>query len=161
MQPTKGKTNPVTQALQDEVGVIRGFTELLKLEQSALSDGNTDELLELANKKEQASNQINRLAAQRNQLLAAQGLPPDRAGIEAWCAKNPSETAGAAAWSSILSLASEARELNRLNGELIQLRMQFNSRALEALQGRKDALDLYGPDGQAKTHEHRRINHAV
>ncbi len=153
--------NSVAQALQEEVAEIQRFTDLLKLEQAALSSGNTDELLEFANKKDESAARINHLAEQRNALLAAQGFAPDRPGIEAWCAQNPKETSATTAWGTILTLAREAKELNRLNGELIQLRLQFNSKALEALRGGQTALDLYGPDGQSKTHEHRRINHAV
>ena len=161
MQAPVRTANSVSQALQEEVAEIQHFTDLLKLEQAALSNGNTDELLEFADKKDKSAARINHLAEQRNALLSAQGLPPDRPGIEAWCAQNPKETSATTAWGAILTLAHEARELNRLNGELIELRLQFNSKALEALRGREATLDLYGPDGQSKNHEHRRINHAV
>ncbi|MEF8711241.1 MAG: flagellar export chaperone FlgN [Candidatus Accumulibacter propinquus] len=52
------------------------------------------------------------------------------------------------AWSLLLSLASQAHELNRVNGDLIQLRMHHNAQALEVLLGGNGALGLYGPDGQ-------------
>lgn len=76
--------------------------------------------------------QLATLATQRNVLLAGQGLAGDRPGVEAWCAGHPEKKVVAAAWAGILELAREAKELNRLNGELIALRMQHNARALEA-----------------------------
>lgn len=57
-------------------------------------------------------------ATQRNVLLAGQGLAGDRPGVEAWCAGHPEEKVVAAARAGVLELAREAKELNRLNGEL-------------------------------------------
>ncbi len=151
----------VSQILLLEAATVRQFVDLLKREQASLSTGSADELLALIAQKDQLAIQINSLAAQRNKSLDAEGFSPDRIGVEAWCAKHPTEETASNAWTSILALANDARELNRLNGELIQIRLQYNNKALEALQGSKKTLDLYGPDGQSTTHAHRRINHAV
>lgn len=157
--------NPETSALQQtlvaEAEAVQQFAELLKLEQTSLSSGKTDELPAYAEQKEKLAVRLNTLSAQRNAALAAQGLDADRAGVEAWCAKHPNEKDLAAAWSGILLRAGEARELNRLNGELIQIRMQYNAKALEALQGGNNSLALYGPDGQSTTSGNTRINDAV
>lgn len=144
-----------------ETEAVEQFVDLLKLEQASLSGGNTDKLPEYAEQKIQLAGHLNRLATQRNALLAAQGLNADRAGVEAWCAKHPDEKNAVKLWSRILSLAGEAHALNRLNGELIQMRMQYNAKALEALQGGKSSLDLYGPDGQSTSSNRRRIHDAV
>jgi flagella synthesis protein FlgN len=76
----------------------------------------------------------------------------------AWCAAHPGGDAARDLCSSLLSLASRARELNRVNGELIQLRMQHNALALEALMGASGTLALYGPDGQSTPPSGRRIS---
>ena len=151
----------VSQILLLEAATVRQFVDLLKREQASLSTGSADELLALIAQKDKLAIQINSLAAQRNKSLDAEGFSPDRIGVEAWCAKHPTEETASNAWTSILALANDARELNRLNGELIQIRLQYNNKALEALQGSKKALDLYGPDGHSTTQAHRRINHAV
>ena len=151
----------VSQTLLLEAATVRQFVDLLKREQASLSTGSADELLALIAQKDKLAIQINSLAAQRNKSLDAEGFSPDRIGVEAWCAKHPTEETASNAWTSLLALANDARELNRLNGELIQIRLQYNNKALEALQGGKKTLDLYGPDGQSTTHAHRRINHAV
>ena len=149
------------QAMTAEVVAIQQFVSLLKLEQTSLSNGNIDNLPEFAEQKSKFSVHLNSLAEQRNTALATQGFAADRAGIEAWCTKYPEEQNARKAWQKILSLAGEARELNRLNGELIQMRLQYISKALEALQSGNKSLDLYGPDGQSTPADNRRIYGAV
>ncbi len=144
-----------------EAEAVQQFVGILKLEQASLSQGNTDDLPGFAEQKSKLAVHLNSLAAKRNAVLAAQGLNANRAGVEAWCAKHPQERNAAKVWSGILTLASEARELNRLNGELIQMRMQYNTKALEALQGGRSSLDLYGPDGQSTASNSKRIYDAV
>jgi flagella synthesis protein FlgN len=159
-EPTAGESS-VLQTIAEETTAVRQFVDLLKLEQTSLSNGSTDDLLDFAEQKSKLATQLNKFAAQRSALLVAQGFSADRTGVDAWCASYSSKEEAGASWSGLLSLAAEARELNRLNGELIQMRMQYNANALEALRGGKNALDLYGPDGQSTSPGHRRINDAV
>ena len=144
-----------------EAEAVQQFVELLKLEQASLTSGRTDALPEYAEQKIKLATQLNSLAAQRKLSMTAQGFDTNRAGVEAWCSKHASEMNASSTWSKILSLAGEAQELNRLNGELIKTRLQYNARALEALHGGKNSLDLYGPDGQSTASGNRRINDAV
>lgn len=157
-------TAPATafrQTLEAEAATIQQFVDLLQLEQVALSTGKIEDLPAFVDKKAELVARLNALATQRNQSLAEQGFAADRAGVESWCAKYPQEKGVVKAWRRILSLANEARELNRLNGELIQIRMQYNAKALEALQGGKNSFDLYGPDGQSTAPIKRRISDSV
>ena len=149
------------QNLTVEVEAVLQFVDILKREQAALGQGVTEELPVFAEQKSTLAVRLNNLATQRNAALAAQGLNADRSGVEAWCAKHPNEKNAKAIWDRILLLAGEAKELNRLNGELIQMRMQYNAKALEALMGGNKSLDLYGPDGQSTTPNNSRINDAV
>ena len=149
------------QTLTAEAEAVQRFVDILQLEQSALKNGKTDDLADFAEKKSQLGITLKQLSAQRNALLAASGFNDDRAGVEAWTAKYPAEKRVNEAWAAILSLASEAKELNRLNGDLINLHLQYNSKALEVLSGGNSALELYGPDGQSQTLGKRRINDAV
>lgn len=149
------------QILNSETEAVSLFVVVLKKEQKALAQGNTDALPTLVEEKNVLGGQLATLATQRNVLLAGQGLAGDRPGIEAWCARHLEEKGVAAVWTQVLELAREAKELNRLNGELIALRMQHNARALEALRSGNNPLDLYGPDGQAQTPSRLRINDSV
>ncbi|WP_170285805.1 flagella synthesis protein FlgN [Propionivibrio limicola] len=149
------------QALSAELEAVRQFSDLLRREQQALSTGDTNSLPGLAEKKDVLIEGINALTSRRNQHLVACGLGIDRPGIDSWCATHPGETAVAAIWSEILEAVAKARDLNRLNGELIQMRLQYTNKALGVLLRREDALDLYGPDGQSTTGGSRRINDSV
>ena len=159
MQP--GDASNLLQTLNDEAAAITHFIGLLQQEQTTLTQGLTDELPALVTQKDQLAEQLTTLTLQRNTLLARDGLPSDRPGIEAWCKKNPERNDIADAWASVMTCAAEAKELNRVNGELISLRMQHNARALEALRSGEQPLSLYGPDGQSQAPNGRRINDSV
>ena len=153
--------NPLFQALTAEANTVQAFVNLLQIEQTALSKGDTDQLPALVEQKNSIAIQLGTFAEERNALLAAQSYASDRIGIESWCSDHPDETKTSSAWLRILALAAEARELNRINGELIKIRMQYNASALDALLRSENSLDLYGPDGQSKTPSSRRINDAA
>ena len=149
------------QAISEEALAVQQFVALLSLEQTALSTGNTDDLPAFAENKGELASRLERLAEQRNAVLAAMGFSTNREGVEAWCSQHPTGKTVADTWADILKLAREARELNRLNGELIHIRLNATANALEALRVSKNSLDLYGPDGQSAKTGHRRIDHAV
>jgi flagella synthesis protein FlgN len=158
---TQAKAAVLEKMIAEEAQVLAQFIDLLKLEQDSLSNGNIEALAGHAEQKTKFGARLNSLAAQRNAALTAQGLGHDRSGIDAWCAGHPGHETTATAWSALLSLAGEARQLNRTNGDLIQIRMRYNAKALEALRGGNSSLDLYGPDGQSRSAAHRRINDTV
>ena len=147
--------------LEAEAEAVSRFVELLRLEQIALENGATDQLVDFAQKKSSVSSELTALAEQRHLTLAGLGVKADRAGIEAWLERQPSDTSLRSAWSRVIALAGEARELNRVNGELIQIRLQHNAQALAAMQGASRTLHLYGPDGHTEQLISRRINDAV
>ena len=159
--PDKGGAQ-LRQTISEEAQSVQEFVDLLLVEQKALSSGDTDELPILAESKGKLADHLNQLAEQRNAALATLGFGANRDGMESWCAKYPDEQEVARIWANVLTLAREARELNRLNGELIKLRMNATAAALEALRASKSSLDLYGPDGQsARTTGQRRIDHVA
>lgn len=149
------------RTVEAEADAVLHFVELLKLEQEALANGETDKLIQFAENKGSISSELGALATQRNALLATLGLAVDRTGVEAWIARHPTNTRLPKAWARILSQAAEARELNRVNGELIQIRMLHNTQALATLLSASRSLNLYGPDGQTAPSNNRRIDDAV
>lgn len=149
------------RTLTAEADAVLRFVELLKQEQQTLASGDVDAITPLISQKNVLATDLAVLAKQRNALLAVGNFAPDRAGIDAWCEHHPEKNKVRTAWSRVLSLASEARELNRVNGELIRIRMQHNSQSLEALQGASRPLNLYGADGQTVGQNSRRINDAA
>lgn len=153
--------NGLLRTLEAEAEAVSKFVDLLKLEQIALENGEVDNLVGFAQSKSVVSGDLASLAEKRNAALSSLKLKPDRAGIEAWLELHPADLRTRNAWASVVALASEARELNRVNGELIQIRIQHNTQALAAMQGASRTLHLYGPDGQSAPILSRRINDAA
>lgn len=131
--------------LTDEASAVDAFVRLLGSEQQALQDGNLEALPGLTEQKSAAVGQLARLGQLRNQLLQRTGLPVDQAGLRAWAG---SDAGRSALIDRILTLAAEARELNRLNGALIATRLQQTQGALDILMRSQTGGGLYGPDGQ-------------
>lgn len=149
------------QVLASEADLVKRFVALLQQEKLALTAGATDALPALAEEKDSLAASLNEFSRQRNDYLATHGFAPDRQGMDAWCAKHPGQRDAISAWNLTLSLAAQAKELNNLNGQLVELRMQYNSQALEILRRRENTLDLYGPDGRSTGPGDRKIDDAV
>ncbi|HNC50938.1 MAG TPA: flagellar protein FlgN [Accumulibacter sp.] len=146
MATTGNLTTSFLPTIAAEVADMQGFVALLEKEQEMLGKGRTDDLPALVEKKNELAAALASIADRRSQALVAAGLAADRAGMSALLAMQPDADGARGLWSSLLALATRARELNRVNGELIALRMQHNTQALQALLG--TPLGLYGPDGQ-------------
>jgi flagellar biosynthesis protein FlgN len=54
------------------------------------------------------------------------------------------------AWTDFQKQLIQAKELNRLNGILINKQFQRNQERLNALQGQADSTQVYGKNGQAQ-----------
>ena len=154
----------LTALLKEENQAVRAFLDLLRQEQRILTSGiaaEMDTLPELTERKNAAAGTLEALARQRRDVLNTLGFPDDQTPLENWLAKQTASAKARSSWADTLSLAGEAREINRQNGELIAIRMQHNSRALETLQGAARGLNLYGPDGQYTPPGQGRINDAA
>lgn len=151
----------IRQTVSKEADLVRLFVDLLEQEQEVLTNGGTDDLPAIAERKEKLAAELNDLSRQRNALLVSLGFPPDRAGMESWTVANPGQKETIAGWNQTLSLAARAKNLNLRNGQLIELRMKYNAQALEILMRKENNLDLYGPDGRSSTLGDRRIDDAV
>lgn len=141
----------ISKLLQSESDLVGRFVALLQDEQDALKTGETAPLTKLAARKSELAERLNELGEQRNLLLQAAGLTVDVEGMRSWLAQSSDNRLAAAAWEKLLKLAAEARELNRLNGQLITLRLSATNRALATLIQQPQGAALYGKDGQTSS----------
>lgn len=139
----------VGSLLDREFRALQSFVELLRREQSLLTEGSTDELAALAEEKLKAATELADFSASRDSKLIHSGLQPGRAGMEAWTA-TPAGTGYRQQWHRLLELTAEARALNDTNGKLINVRLQNNQQALSILLAAADQAFTYGPDGQQR-----------
>jgi flagella synthesis protein FlgN len=145
----------------EEADFVERFVHLLEEEKVLLTEGRTEALAAAIEEKEALAAKLNELTRQRGSYLTGNGFSPDRAGMASWSAKHPEQKEAIAAWNRTLSLAAQAKERNRVNGQLIHLHLQHTGEALEVLLRKESRLDLYGPDGRATAPGAPQINDAV
>jgi flagella synthesis protein FlgN len=142
--PSDHLSAELTIHLKNESGVLRAFITLLEKEQQALLLPDSDLLLTLAEEKTQATHKLADLSNLRRRNL---NLKADSLDTTAWIEKNAPESLSA--WKEVRELATRAHQLNQTNGEVIQLKLRSNQKALTVLLGASEnAAGLYGRDGQ-------------
>lgn len=135
--------------LQDELKTITCLIDLMKQEQQFLVGANTDGLATLTPLKTQLVEQMAALAVQRHQSLAQEGFAASETGMTSWLVRI-SDAAINAGWQQLLGKTAEAKELNRINGMLINKHMSHNQGLINAMRTPAGAADtsFYGPQGQ-------------
>lgn len=140
--------NSLTQSLSEELRIAAVLLDLLKQEQSILINANVDELTRLTEEKAKIVVRMSELAQSRHRVLGSAGFDASEAGMQKWVEDNTGAAVGKS-WMELLDLASEAKELNRINGLLISQHLGRNQAALNILHGAPQGGAMYGPDGQS------------
>jgi len=141
--------SPMT-SLREEHKLMTALLELLKQEQQHLLAADIEQLTELTARKAALVTQMAALAGQRHEALAAAGFPAQEEGMDAWLGS--SDEAGAAPqWSALLDVTRSAKELNRINGMLVNKHLAHTQGALNAMNPASQSGNFYGPSGQTTT----------
>lgn len=138
--------------LADEQQHIAALVELMKQEQQLLIDADADGLAQLTPHKAQLVQQVAALSAVRHRALGVAGFAAGESGMEPWLAVS-GDAAVRARWDGLLELTREAKELNRVNGMLINKQMAHTQNVLSALRPASPSADagVYGASGQTMT----------
>ena len=141
-------TSP-TATLPAERQRIDALVELMKQEQQLLISADADGLAEVTPRKVALVQELAQLSRQRHAALGGAGFPAAEAGMDPWLAAHGDE-AVRSSWSELLARTAEAKELNRVNGMLINRQMAHNQTVLQALRTPTGGADstLYGANGQ-------------
>jgi flagella synthesis protein FlgN len=135
--------------LRDEQQLIGSIVELMKTEQQLLISADADGLSGLTPKKLQLAQQAAGLSRMRHTALAAAGFSAGEAGMEPWLAVGGNDDTRAQ-WGHLLALTRQAKEINRVNGMLINKQLAHTQGVLNALRGAEGgAAGVYGPSGNA------------
>ena len=138
--------------LKRELLAFQQFHSLLQAEQDALISGHSDNLISLAQQKNEKVIELTQLAEQRNRFLTDRAGSTNQIGMEAWLDSfDPADKLGAGKlWRELIELARNAKTLNQHNGQLIHTRLASNQQALSILMSANTTTsNLYGKDGQA------------
>jgi flagella synthesis protein FlgN len=142
-------------SLREEQRVITSLLEVLKQEQQCLISADIDALTNLTPTKSALVNDMAVLASQRHSALGAAGFKPEEAGMEAWIAAS-GDPGAQQFWRDVLELTREAKEMNRINGTLINKHLNLTQSALQSLRPQNPATNMYGPTGQTSNTSVRR-----
>ncbi|HEV7856316.1 MAG TPA: flagellar protein FlgN [Herminiimonas sp.] len=141
-------TSPAA-SLSEEHKAIRTLTQLLQLEQEKLVLADVEGVAALTEPKAQAAARMTELAAWRYKALAAAGFEPKESGMKAWISSPTASATAGKSWHELLELAETAKEINRVNGTLINKQLVRNQNILNVLQhGSVQTSNVYGPNGQ-------------
>ena len=146
------KLNAFLLSLKREFEAFRQFHQILSTEHEALLNGDADELINLAQRKNERVIELTQLAEARNQFLTESVGSTNQIGMEIWLdSYDPADKNRAGKlWQDLIDLARTAKELNQSNGQLIHTRLAHNQEALNVLLGANAGTsNLYGADGQA------------
>lgn len=140
--------NPA-DSLSEEHQAVRALTQLLQQEQEQLVAGDIAAITALTEPKAKAAVRMAELATGRHQALAKAGFEADESGMKTWLATPAASANAHKSWNELIALAEVGKELNRINGTLINKQMVRNQNVLNILQhGNVQGNAVYGPDGQ-------------
>lgn len=131
----------------EERSGLQKFIALLQREEALLIAGKIDTLTTLAEDKTAQYRALQRLSDDKMVMFARAGAKISNENIRLALAGLP-EALGS--WDEVIALANEAKERNRVNGQLILERLQNNQQALTTLLSAAEHPQIYGQDGQSR-----------
>lgn len=141
-------TGPAATLIEEQ-DAMRALTALLEQEQEQLIAADIERIAVLTEPKAQAAMRMAELTSKRHDALAAAGHQASEAGMKDWLETAAAPAQAADAWQKLIDMAEAAKEINRLNGMLINKQMVRNQNVLSMLQhGSVQGSPVYGPNGQ-------------
>lgn len=145
----------VAKLLKREAELVVRFRDTLLREQRVLQSGTSEGLAEVNAEKLSLVENLNIVGAERARALSSSD--DNTIDMQAWFSAHPSEREAAEVWKGLLGIAREARDINELNGNLIQVLHQKTSDALSILTLGQADQSLYSSNGQASLSTGSRI----
>lgn len=136
-------------SLREEEHIMGTLLDVLRQEQQLLVTAEIEGLPAVTTRKTALVTQMTLLSAQRHRSLGKCGFPAEEAGMDAWiAASGEAREESATLWQALLRHTREAKELNRINGMLINKQMGHTQEALQALRPLgSSSNNFYGPGG--------------
>lgn len=152
----------ISSLFNQDAKLLNELVSLLSTEQTSLIDMDIDVIEHLLDEKSELIKQITESSRNRHQALGKAGFDANENGMATWVRTN-AEQKMEAAWQAFQTQLEQAKELNRVNGQMINQHFQRNQQALNQLQGTAPnaGASVYGPNGQTSTLNHTRSMLAV
>jgi flagella synthesis protein FlgN len=137
-------------SFEQDAQLVNHLQALLSREQTSLVMVDIDAIDALLEEKAVLLQRINLVAKSRYETLAANGFESSEVGMAAWL-KQQAKPAMNESWADFQKALSQAKEMNRLNGMLINKHFNRNQQLLNHLQGNYSAGAVYGRNGQTQS----------
>lgn len=146
---TADRTSVPAISFEADAKLVVELIHDLQNEQTALISADLDIIEQMVDKRVELLQALGEAANQRYSALAAAGFDANENGMSKWLELRASPVIDDA-WVNFQRQLAQAKELNRLNGVLINKHFQRNQEKLDALQGKAaNSTQLYGKNGQA------------
>ena len=138
------------QDLLHEISIMEQFLGLVIKEQSILASNDIDALEDLLQVKSELMSALLIVNNNRLSSLAKLGFPDNNASM-AHLIKQSSNVLLEQYWQQLINIGTQADEINKNNGYIVNGLFSTNQNTLAFLQG-KNMNVLYGPDGHNTAH---------
>lgn len=137
------------QSLSQEATAIAAFGRALADEREAIKRQDFQALSALLNTKMELAQALTRATAAREAQMIALGLRVGEGGL---LVGRPVDAEAAEAWRKVVFFAHKAKDVNELNGAIVNAHLEFTQEAIQVLrQGGMAPNDMYGRDGKAQS----------
>lgn len=133
-----------------DISLMNELVALLANEQSSLINPNVSAVESVIEQKDELLKKISASVKVRNDALAKAGFEPNENGMVAWINKNALRQT-MQKWQAFQQSVAQAKELNRLNGQLINKHFIRNRQFIAHLKGNPRNDGVYGPNGHASS----------
>jgi flagellar biosynthesis protein FlgN len=140
----------ISSLFAQDIKQLNELVFLLTREQVSLVNADIDTMESMLEEKGALLQKISASAQARYHALAKSGFEPNENGMVAWVSSG-ADAKAAQNWNQFQASLTQAKELNRINGQLIAKHFNRNQQLLNQLQGRSDSATVYGRNGQASS----------
>ena len=137
--------------LQQEMQCTEQLLQVLAAERAALAERDMATLEQTTRKKLEHSQSLEKLDAQREEIISMLGFDTGRSGVTQCFSSLPKANKLANLWQQILKNVEACKTGNLINGGILESGRQQVEQALSILRGQGAANTLYTPGGTSST----------
>ncbi len=139
---------PISTLLHQDALLLNNLVSVLLKEQSSLVEMDIDVMESLLDEKAVLLQKITLATKARHLALGQASFEANENGMTGWINRN-AHAKDRATWQTFQQQLAQAKELNRVNGQMINQHFRRNQETLNQLQGRPaNTTSVYGPNGQ-------------
>lgn len=139
-----------TISFKHDIALADELVAILSREQNNLVSANIDAIEGIIEEKSVVMQQMSNALQARYKMLEASRYEPNEAGLMQWLGKQ-TDVSIKQEWMGFQKLLTQAKEMNRVNGILINKHFNRNQQQLNVLKSGHSSGEFYGPNGQSSS----------